>query len=155
MRLLGGTARDLYKSAKKVLSLSSYVKIWTGYDYPPERKCELVPAVTAATHRTENRHDRGRAVALRGERDVHLAAPRLIHVSLQVNVRGERLPKENDAGMRLLNLSLKVNGTARLGVLWEYLKQCLVFPRRYRCIYIQARMDFLRRWNGRLAKRYI
>ncbi|KAK1830936.1 putative beta-lactamase hydrolase-like protein [Podospora conica] len=109
----GGSAHDLYKSAKKILSLPSHVKIWTGHDYPPEGEREAVPAVTVDTHRKENRHVKDdmtedEFVALRSERDAHLAAPRLIHESLQVNVRGGRLPKENDAGMRLLKLPLKV-----------------------------------------------
>lgn len=106
----------MYKSAQKLLSLPSHVKIWTGHDYPPEGKREPVPAVTVATHKMENRHvkddmTKDEFVALRSERDKHLAAPRLIHESLQVNVRGGRLPKENDAGMRLLKLPLKVNSS--------------------------------------------
>lgn len=112
----------MYKSAQKLLSLPSHVKIWTGHDYPPEGKREPVPAVTVATHKMENRHVKDdmtedEFVALRSERDKHLAAPRLIHESLQVNVRGGRLPKENDAGMRLLKLPLKVNSSVLYGVL--------------------------------------
>lgn len=99
-----------------MLSLPSQVKIWTGHDYPPGGGREPVPAATVATHRMENRHVKDdmtedEFVALRSERDAHLAAPRLIHESLQVNVRGGRLPKANEAGMRLLKLPLKVNST--------------------------------------------
>lgn len=105
----------MFKSAQKILSLPDHVKIWTGHDYPPGER-EPVPAVTVATHKMENRHVKDdmtedEFVALRSERDKHLAAPRLIHESLQVNVRGGRLPKKNDAGMRLLKLPLKVNSS--------------------------------------------
>jgi len=73
--------------------------------------------VSVKEHREKNRHMRDgvsedQFVAMRSERDAHLAAPRLLHESLQVNVRGGRLPKENEAGMRLLKLPLKMKGGA-------------------------------------------
>ncbi|KAK4183173.1 putative beta-lactamase hydrolase-like protein [Podospora australis] len=111
----GGSAHDLYQSARKVLSLPHHVKIWTGHDYPPEGKREPVPYVTVGGHKQLNRHVRDGVteeefVKMREERDSHLAAPRLLHESLQVNVRAGRLPKENEAGMRLLKVPVKVKG---------------------------------------------
>ena len=113
----GGSAHALYQSAKKLLSLPDEVRIWTGHDYPPEGEREPVPSVSVKEHREKNRHMRDgvsedQFVAMRSERDAHLAAPRLLHESLQVNVRGGRLPKENEAGMRLLKLPLKMKGGA-------------------------------------------
>ncbi|KAK1750421.1 putative beta-lactamase hydrolase-like protein [Echria macrotheca] len=113
----GGSAHDLYQSAKKLLSLPGHVQIWTGHDYPPEGEREPVPGVSVAEHRERNKHLRDgvtekQFVAMRRERDAHLAAPRLLHESLQVNVRAGRLPKENEAGMRLLKVPLKTKGTS-------------------------------------------
>ncbi|KAK5653648.1 hypothetical protein OQA88_8678 [Cercophora sp. LCS_1] len=109
----GGSAHALYHSARKVLSLPEHVKIWTGHDYPPEGVREPVPAVSVGEHRKTNRHlkdgvTEDEFVAMRSERDSNLAAPRLLHESLQVNVRAGRLPKANDAGMRLMRVPLKV-----------------------------------------------
>lgn len=49
-------------------------------------------------------------VALRRERDAHLAAPRLLHQSLQMNIRAGRLPKATASGDRLFHLPLKLQG---------------------------------------------
>ncbi|KAK4167505.1 putative beta-lactamase hydrolase-like protein [Cladorrhinum sp. PSN259] len=111
----GGSAHSLYKSARKLLSLPDHVKVWTGHDYPPEGERDPVPYVTVGGHRQMNRHVKDgmtedEFVAMRNERDSHLAAPRLLHESLQVNVRAGRLPKENEAGMRLLKVPVKVKG---------------------------------------------
>lgn len=111
----GGSAHVLYQSARKILSLPNHVKIWTGHDYPPEGTREPVPYVSVGSHKELNRHVRDGVtkeefVKMREERDSHLAAPRLLHESLQVNVRAGRLPKENEAGMRLLKVPVKVKG---------------------------------------------
>jgi len=51
-------------------------------------------------------------VGMRMERDKALAAPRLLHQSLQFNIRGGQLPRENAEGMRLMHLPLKLQGPA-------------------------------------------
>ncbi|KAK0736557.1 beta-lactamase-like protein [Apiosordaria backusii] len=112
----GGSAHALYQSARRILSLPDHVKIWTGHDYPPDGEREPVPYVTVGEHRQKNKHLKDGVseddfVKLRGERDEHLAAPRLLHESLQVNVRAGRLPSQNEAGMRLLKVPIKVKGT--------------------------------------------
>jgi hypothetical protein len=48
-------------------------------------------------------------VALREERDAKLGEPKLLHQSLQMNVRAGRLPKPTVFGQRLLHLPLKLN----------------------------------------------
>ncbi|KAK4195374.1 putative beta-lactamase hydrolase-like protein [Triangularia verruculosa] len=112
----GGSAHALYNSARKILSLPDHVKIWTGHDYPPGGERQPVPYVTVGEHRLKNKHLRDGVieedfVRMRRERDRHLAAPRLLHESLQVNVRAGRLPSQNEAGMRLLKVPIKVKGT--------------------------------------------
>lgn len=46
-------------------------------------------------------------VAMRNERDKGLNAPRLLHQSLQVNIRAGKLPKIQE-GLRMLRLPLKL-----------------------------------------------
>ncbi|KAK4656432.1 hypothetical protein QC762_310790 [Podospora pseudocomata] len=111
----GGSAHALYQSARKILSMPDNVKIWTGHDYPPDGLREPVPFVTVGEHRLKNKHLRDGVteeefVKMRKERDEHLAAPKLLHESLQVNVRAGRLPSQNDSGMRLLKVPVKVKG---------------------------------------------
>ncbi|OAP65324.1 hypothetical protein AYL99_01296 [Fonsecaea erecta] len=108
----GGSASDLFKSGRRLLSLPDHVKIWTGHDYPPAGRDAPVPWMTVAQHRQRNKHLKDGTteeefVAMRNERDAGLAAPRLIHQSLQVNIRAGRLPKPTDAGLRMLHLPLK------------------------------------------------
>ncbi len=47
-------------------------------------------------------------IALREKRDRILAAPKLLHQSLQMNIRAGRLPRETGKGSRRLHLPLKL-----------------------------------------------
>lgn len=110
----GGSARDLYTSAQKLLSLPEDVKVWTGHDYPscPER-CDPVPWMTVGDHRERNKHV-SKDVAerdfliLRQERDAGLAAPKLLDPSLQINIRAGRLPRLTPSGERLLSFPIQL-----------------------------------------------
>ncbi|EAA31036.3 Metallo-hydrolase/oxidoreductase [Neurospora crassa] len=110
----GGSAHDLYHSGRKLLqNLPDETKIWTGHDYPPEDRREPVPCLTVKEHRERNKHLRDgiteeEFVKAREERDRDLAAPRLLHQSLQVNIRAGKLPGENESGLRLLHLPVKI-----------------------------------------------
>ncbi|KAI8629724.1 putative metallo-beta-lactamase domain protein [Xylariaceae sp. FL1651] len=117
----GGSARDLYKSAKKLLSLSDDVKIRTGHDYPPDSRGHPMSWMSVKDHKERNRHvmtgiKEEEFVAIRNGRDAGLGEPRLLHESLQVNLRGGRLPKPNAAGQRLLHLPLVVKGVMGLNL---------------------------------------
>ena len=112
----GGSAKSLYNSAQKLLSLADDVKIWTGHDYPacPER-CEAVPWMTVRDHKEKNKHLSHNTkeedfVKLRRERDVGLTAPKLLDPSLQINIRAGRLPRPTSGGERCMHLPVKVNG---------------------------------------------
>ncbi|SPN99121.1 probable metallo-beta-lactamase domain protein [Cephalotrichum gorgonifer] len=111
----GGSALDLWSSTRKLLSLPGHVKIWTGHDYPPSSRGNPVPYMTVKDHKLENKHIRDSIaqdefLALRMERDRQLGEPRLLHQSLQINIRAGRLPKPTEAGQRLLHLPLKLSG---------------------------------------------
>ncbi|EXJ73571.1 uncharacterized protein A1O5_03332 [Cladophialophora psammophila CBS 110553] len=108
----GGSARDLFKSGRKLLALPDHVKIWTGHDYPPAGRDDPVPWMSVEQHRQRNKHLKDGTteeefVTRRNERDAGLAEPRLMHQSLQMNIRAGRLPKATQQGFRMLHLPLK------------------------------------------------
>lgn len=45
-------------------------------------------------------------VSMREERDATLKAPRLLHQSLQMNVRGGKLPKLTASGLRMIQMPI-------------------------------------------------
>ncbi|KAJ5525601.1 hypothetical protein N7494_012251 [Penicillium frequentans] len=111
----GGDAKDLFQSSRKLLALDDHVKIWPGHDYPPEGRDSPVPWMSVADHRKQNKHvgdvvSEKEFVSLRTERDAKLNAPRLLHQSLQVNIRAGQLPRPMSSGYRMLHLPLKLNG---------------------------------------------
>ncbi|KAJ4994298.1 metallo-beta-lactamase domain-containing protein [Stagonosporopsis vannaccii] len=110
----GGSAHDLWESSQKLLALPDETRIWTGHDYPPEGRKEPAPFMTVKQHREGNKHVMvGRSeeefVALRTQRDAVLGAPRLLHQSLQINVRGGRLPEEDANGRRMIRVPLRLD----------------------------------------------
>ncbi|KIV86742.1 hypothetical protein PV11_02337 [Exophiala sideris] len=109
----GGSANDLYGSLRKLLGFPEYVKIWTGHDYPPEERGIPVSSMSVGDHRAQNKHIKDGVtedefVSRRKERDSTLAAPKLLHPSLQTNIRAGRLPKPNESGQHILHLPLNV-----------------------------------------------
>ncbi|KAL7776527.1 hypothetical protein CFE70_006943 [Pyrenophora teres f. teres 0-1] len=100
----GGNARSLYASARKLLALPDDVKIWTGHDYPASLgRREAIPCMTVREHREKNTHlsqhvEEEDFLRLRQQRDAGLAAPKLLHASLQMNIRAGRLPRPTAGG---------------------------------------------------------
>lgn len=95
------------------MSLSDNVKIWTGHDYLTDERIEEVPFMSVRDHKTRNKHlkdglTESEFVALRNQRDAALAAPKLLHPSLQMNIRAGRLPKATASSQRFLRLPLKL-----------------------------------------------
>ncbi|UKZ64045.1 uncharacterized protein TrAtP1_005265 [Trichoderma atroviride] len=109
----GGSSESLYSSGRKLLSLPDNVKIWTGHDYPPKDGRSPQAYMTVHDHREQNKHLKDgitaeEFVTMRNERDAGLAAPRMLHQSLQINIRGGRLPSPTPDGQRMLRLPLDI-----------------------------------------------
>ncbi|KAH7412774.1 metallo-beta-lactamase domain protein [Cadophora sp. MPI-SDFR-AT-0126] len=111
----GGSAHDLFRSGRRLLALPSTVKIWTGHDYPPNDRTTPMAFMTVQDHRKQNKHLSDSVteedfVHLRKERDATLGEPRLLHQSLQINIRGGRPPKPTALGDSFLHLPMKLKG---------------------------------------------
>ena len=105
----GGSARVLWNSIQRILTLPDETRLFTGHDYRPGGR----NAKWESTVREQKRFNphiadmtEGRFVALREARDRTLPMPKLILHALQVNVRGGRLPEPEDNGGRYLKIPL-------------------------------------------------
>jgi glyoxylase-like metal-dependent hydrolase (beta-lactamase superfamily II) len=107
----GGSARQLYHSIQKVLALPPETRVFVNHDYGADGKREIAWETTIAAQRAGNIHVRngtGEAdyVAMREKRDASLSMPRLLLPSIQVNMRGGRLPQAESNGVRYLKIPL-------------------------------------------------
>ena len=113
----GGNAQALWRSIQRIMALPDATRLFTGHDYQPSGRDPTWES-TVTQQRAENKHlteASGEAafIALREERDHDLPMPKLILHSLQVNVRGERLPEPERNGKRYLKIPLDaLEGTA-------------------------------------------
>ena len=108
----GGSARALWHSIQRIMSLPDATRLFTGHDYMPGGRKPLWES-TVAEQRARNIHltkakSEEEFVALRERRDHELPMPKLILHSLQVNIRGGRLPEPEDNGKRYLKIPLDV-----------------------------------------------
>lgn len=105
----GGDAKALYRSIRKILALPETTRIFVGHDYKPSGREAFAWETNVATQRASNvqihdRVDEASFVAARQARDATLAAPRLLFPSLQVNIRGGRLPPPDKDGVVRLRI---------------------------------------------------
>jgi glyoxylase-like metal-dependent hydrolase (beta-lactamase superfamily II) len=106
----GGSARALFRSVKRILTLDPETRIFVAHDYGPGGR-EVAWESTVAEQRHANKHvndDIGEDafVEMRTKRDAELAMPGLLLPSIQVNIRGGRLPEPDDNGTAYLRLPL-------------------------------------------------
>ncbi len=108
----GGDARTLYRSIKRVLELPGDTRLFMCHDYGPNGR-NIQWETTVRDEREHNIHVRDGVseddfVATREARDKTLSMPKLIIPSLQVNMRGGRLPANDESGKTFLKVP--VNG---------------------------------------------
>jgi glyoxylase-like metal-dependent hydrolase (beta-lactamase superfamily II) len=107
----GGDARALYRSIRRLLSLPSETRLFLCHDYKAPGRDHFLWETTVGDERTKNVHvhdgiEEEAFVSMRTVRDKTLDLPHLILPSVQVNVRGGRLPPAEDNGTRYLKLPL-------------------------------------------------
>lgn len=96
----GGDARTLYRSSRRVLELPEETRLFMCHDYGSDGKRDIRWETTVGEEHRNNIHlkdgiSEDEFVRLREARDATLAVPKLIIPSLQVNMRGGRLPVDN------------------------------------------------------------
>jgi len=109
----GGDARTLYRSIRRLLDLPPEAELFMCHDYKAPGRDQYAWQTTVAEERARNVHVRegvteSEFVALRATRDASLAAPALLLPSIQVNIRGGRLPAPESNGVRYLKIPMRL-----------------------------------------------
>ena len=99
----GGSSEMLFDSVQKILSLPDETRIFVGHDYKAPGRDEYAWETTVAEQKALNVHvGKGKSkddfVELRDSRDATLDMPKLIIPSLQVNMRGGKMPPADEKG---------------------------------------------------------
>lgn len=110
----GGSASHLYSSTQFLLALPPTTRIFSGHDYPDASRDKSCFS-TVAAQKLANLHVRDGVSGaefeeMRRKRDEGLGTPRLLHASLQVNLRGGRLPERDGEGRRWMRVPIEVLG---------------------------------------------
>lgn len=105
----GGDAGQLFRSIRRLLSLPDETRLFLCHDYKAPGRDEYAWETTVRQQRQENVHVRDGVteeefVAMRTSRDRTLAMPKLIMPSVQVNIRGGRLPEPEDNGVSYIKI---------------------------------------------------
>lgn len=112
----GGSVEQLYKSIQRLYTLPDDTVLWLCHDYPPPGR-EPRASVGVGESRRGNRMLAGDTTLeafseARHARDAGLPVPNLLYPSLQVNIRGGKLPAAADNGRRYLHTPLHVKTPA-------------------------------------------
>ncbi|WP_442857062.1 MBL fold metallo-hydrolase [Caulobacter sp. Root487D2Y] len=107
----GGDAATLFASIQRLLALPAEARVFLCHDYKAPGRDAFAWETTIGAQRRDNIHvhagvSQAQFVALREARDRTLDMPRLILPSVQVNMRGGRLPEPEDNGVRYLKIPL-------------------------------------------------
>jgi glyoxylase-like metal-dependent hydrolase (beta-lactamase superfamily II) len=107
----GGDARQLYRSIRRLLSLTGETRLFLCHDYKAPGRDEYAWETTVKQQREENVHVKDGVseeefVEMRTKRDSTLDMPTLIMPSVQVNIRGGRLPEPEDNGVSYIKIPL-------------------------------------------------
>ena len=107
----GGDARQLYRSVRRLMQLPDETRVFLCHDYKAPGREQYAWETTMLAQRTGNVHvhegvSEDDFVAMRTQRDATLSMPKLILPSIQVNMRGGRMPEPEDDGVSYLKLPL-------------------------------------------------
>ena len=107
----GGDARDLYRSIRRLLDLPRETRIFLCHDYKAPGRNDYAWETTVGQQRDENVHvrdgiDEDTFVEMRTSRDKTLSMPQLIMPSVQVNIRGGRMPDPEDNGVSYIKIPI-------------------------------------------------
>ena len=105
----GGDAHQLYRSIRRLTSLPDKARVFLCHDYKAPGRDQYAWETTIGAERSGNVHVRDgisedEFVAMRNRRDASLPMPKLLLPSVQVNMRGGRLPPPEDDGVSYLKV---------------------------------------------------
>lgn len=105
----GGDARQLFQSIRRLLSLPEEARLFMCHDYKAPGRDHYAWETTVGEEREANIHasdgvDEDAFVEMRTDRDATLGMPNLILPSVQVNIRGGRMPEPEDNGTTYLKI---------------------------------------------------
>ncbi len=105
----GGDARQLFQSIRRLLKLPDDTRLFLCHDYKAPGRDEYAWESNVKQQREGNVHVKDGTseddfVAMRTARDATLAMPSLIMPSVQVNIRGGRLPEPEDNGVSYIKI---------------------------------------------------
>lgn len=109
----GGSARDLYRSMRKLLALPPQTRLFMCHDYKAPGRDTFAWETTVAEQRAHNVHVRDGVseddyVTMREARDAKLAAPLLLMPAIQVNIRAGKLPPADADGIHYLKIPVQL-----------------------------------------------
>ena len=111
----GGSAHDLYDSiTKRIYTLPDATRLFVGHDYQPGGR-PLQWETTVAEAKSSNTQlnsttSRQQYIEFRLARDKTLAAPRLLHPSIQVNINAGNIPPADNHSRIFLKMPVRVAG---------------------------------------------
>jgi glyoxylase-like metal-dependent hydrolase (beta-lactamase superfamily II) len=109
----GGSARELYRSIRRLLSLPDETRLFMCHDYKAPGRDTYAWETTVGEEKLRNVHLRegvseDEFVAMREARDAKLPTPLLLLPSIQVNIRAGRLPAAESNGVHYLKIPVKL-----------------------------------------------
>jgi glyoxylase-like metal-dependent hydrolase (beta-lactamase superfamily II) len=109
----GGSARTLYRSIRRLLTLPPATRVFLCHDYKAPGRDQFAFETTIGAERAANVHvhdgvSEDDFVTMREARDKTLGMPRLILPSIQVNIRAGHLPPPEANGTSYLKLPLNL-----------------------------------------------
>jgi len=107
----GGSARELYRSIKKLLTLPSETRLFMCHDYKAPGRDYYAWETTVGEERAHNPHindsiSEDEFVTMREARDANLSAPTLLLPSIQVNIRAGEFPCPDANGVSYLKIPI-------------------------------------------------
>lgn len=116
-----GSAKDMYRSIRKIYELPDETRVFVGHDYMPGKR-EPQWETTVGLSKAHNPQIKGDTteeefVKFREARDKTLPAPQLLFQSVQVNIDAGHLPKPSDNEIRYLKIPVNVfRGAKQTGI---------------------------------------
>jgi glyoxylase-like metal-dependent hydrolase (beta-lactamase superfamily II) len=107
----GGSARELYRSMKKLLAYTPHTRLHLCHDYKAVGRAHYAWETTVEEQLSTNIHLKNGVtedefVAMREARDAKLSTPALLMPSIQVNMRAGKMPPADMNGVHYLKIPI-------------------------------------------------